>query len=774
MRLLQWLGQRDRGLAALRRAGRAAIVMPAMFALGDKVIGNADVATFAAFGSFSMLLLVDFTGPMRQRLEAQAALAVAGAVLVCLGTLASQAAWLAAIAMAAVGFGVLFAGVVSSVLASATPSLLLSFILPVSLPGTISSVPDRLAGWGLASVAAFLAVGLLWPAPPRDPLRAPAVAACRALVARLRSDVAFMLGGEGAPSLAERDQAVATANAAVRRLHVGFLGTPYRPTSLSTGARTVVRLVDELNWLNDILVQSTPPPHRNLVNRAACTVKSAAAAVLERGADLLDVPSGSADALHAAQDELAAALTALEQRATADLPVHHVPPGSVDLDEGVEEFITALDPSFRAQELSFVVSQIASNIDLTAAAERRTWLERLLGRQPAGLAGTRSAAQERAVAHVERHSVWLHNSVRGAVGLGLAVFVANMTGVQHSFWVVLGTLSVLRSNALNTGQNALRGLLGTVAGFLVGAALLAVLGTNTTLLWVVLPPAILLAGVAPAAISFAAGQAAFTLTLVILFNIIQPTGWRVGLLRVEDIAIGCSVSLVVGVLFWPRGAAAALGQALAEAYADSARYLASAVEFGMLRCDFHPPGTPSPAAPTDDALRAAAASRRLDDAFRSYLAERGAKPVPLAEMTSLVTGTAGLRLAADAVLDLWQRDDGTAGGDRSEARRELIASADLVHNWYDGLAASLAGRRRPPEPLAHDKRADGRLVDAVRRDLRGEDGQATATAVRMIWTGDHLDAVRRLQASLAGPAGAAAEQRASLRVRRPQRLQREG
>src|SRR5712692_6213997 len=103
MHPLQWLGQRDRDFAALRRAGRTAIVMPAMFALGDKVIGNPDVATFAAFGSFAMLLLAGFTGPMRQRLQAQAALAVVGGIFVCVGTLASGNAWLAAAAMAIVG-----------------------------------------------------------------------------------------------------------------------------------------------------------------------------------------------------------------------------------------------------------------------------------------------------------------------------------------------------------------------------------------------------------------------------------------------------------------------------------------------------------------------------------------------------------------------------------------------------------------------------------------------------------------------------------------------
>ena len=161
------------------------------------VIDNPTVATFAAFGSFAMLLLVDFAGPMRDRLQAQAALAVTGGVFVSLGTLASRVARLAAVAMALVAFGVLFAGVVSSVLAGATTSLLLAFILPVSLPGPVSSIPDRLAGWGMASAASLLAIALLWPAPARDPLRSAAIAACPALAARLRAQVAHSLGGEG-------------------------------------------------------------------------------------------------------------------------------------------------------------------------------------------------------------------------------------------------------------------------------------------------------------------------------------------------------------------------------------------------------------------------------------------------------------------------------------------------------------------------------------------------------------------------------------------------
>ena len=191
----EWLRTHDPGYSALRRAARTALIMPAMFAIGDKVIANPVLATFAAFGSFAMLLLVDFTGSIRDRLFAQAALGVACAVLICLGTLASQTTWLAAVAMGLVAFAVLFAGVVSSVLASATTSLLLAFILPVSLPGAASSIPDRVAGWGLAAGASLAAISLLWPSPARNPVRVAAIAACRAVADRLRAEVGYVISG---------------------------------------------------------------------------------------------------------------------------------------------------------------------------------------------------------------------------------------------------------------------------------------------------------------------------------------------------------------------------------------------------------------------------------------------------------------------------------------------------------------------------------------------------------------------------------------------------
>ena len=763
-----WLRARDRNLAATRRAFRAAIVMPAVFAVADKVIADPVVAAFASFGSFALLLLVGFGGPMRSRLTAQAALSVTTAAFICLATLASKTAWLAVVAMAVVGFVVLFAGVVSSVLASATTALLLAFILPVSIPAPASAIPYRLEGWGMASGAAFLAVALLWPGPAEDPMRRPVTVAIRALASRLRSDVAVTQGDEPG-SGAAREAVVAGVDNAVSGLRRAFFASPYRPTGLSTGARSVVRLVDDLGWLYDIVRQEGPSRPGHPVSRAACRVELAAATVLEQSAQALDTPAESLAALNAAEGGLDRSLEDLERGVTVDPPIHQVTPAAemvapevgrtkpvpvqaggadAETERQISEFVTSLDPTFRAQELSYAVRQVATKVEFATLAEQRTIVDRFLGRQPTGLPSTLSTASELAAAHVQRHSVWLHNSIRAAVGLSLATLITTQSGVQHGFWVILATLSVLRSNALSTGQNTFRALAGTVVGFIVGAALLAAIGTDQDLLWALLPVVVLLFGLAPATISFAAGQAAFTLTLVILFNIIQPAGWRVGLIRVEDIAIGCGVSLFVGIMFWPRGAASAFGQALAEAYQDTARYLQASVEFGMGRCDMSTPERPGP---SDEMLRAAAASRRLDDAYRGYLAERGAKSISLADATTLLNGVAGLRLAADAVHDLWRGDDCMAPGDRAAAKAELAAMAGRVVGWYDGLAASLGGRGAVPDRLPADPVADERLAAAVRHDLRDNDGLANATAVRMVWTGDHLDAARRLADSLVGP-----------------------
>src|SRR5919198_5752357 len=80
--LVSRLRDADPELVGLKGAVRAAIVMPAMFAFADQVIGNPQTSLFAAFGSFAVLVLVEFGGLRRTRLVAYLALAAVGVALI--------------------------------------------------------------------------------------------------------------------------------------------------------------------------------------------------------------------------------------------------------------------------------------------------------------------------------------------------------------------------------------------------------------------------------------------------------------------------------------------------------------------------------------------------------------------------------------------------------------------------------------------------------------------------------------------------------------------
>lgn len=87
MAALGWwrlLRDRDPSWHGLRRAGRAAVVVPVNLAIGSELVGSAQVATFAAFGSFALLLFVTFPGGSAARLGSYLVLGAAGAALIAL------------------------------------------------------------------------------------------------------------------------------------------------------------------------------------------------------------------------------------------------------------------------------------------------------------------------------------------------------------------------------------------------------------------------------------------------------------------------------------------------------------------------------------------------------------------------------------------------------------------------------------------------------------------------------------------------------------------
>jgi len=403
----------------------------------------------------------------------------------------------------------------------------------------------------------------------------------------------------------------------------------------------------------------------------------------------------------------------------------------------------ALDPPFRIRAATYSARQLAGYALRATGADAPELDQPELGGQPAhpALEATEQVARE----HVSVDSVWFQNSLRGAAGLALAVYVAQRTGLQHGFWVVLGTLSVLRSNALGTGWSILSALAGTAVGIIVGALLVIGIGTAEPVLWGVLPLAVLLAAYAPRAISFAAGQAAFTVVLFILFNLIQPVGWKVGLVRVEDVAIGFAISLVVGLLFWPRGTAARLRKDLATAYARGADYVVATARQVI-------GGTVA-----EQALGASrgadAAVHRLDDAFRQYLAERSATTMNVEDVAALVGGASRVRRAAQSLASLGRMAGGEARLER--CGRNLERELDALQSWYLTLGDALVNGRRVPSPHIRDAQGASRLLACEREAARGRDRATVNAALVLLWSCQHLENLWRLETHLGERANAA-------------------
>jgi uncharacterized membrane protein YccC len=255
-------------------------------------------------------------------------------------------------------------------------------------------------------------------------------------------------------------------------------------------------------------------------------------------------------------------------------------------------------------------------------------------------------------------------------------------------------------------------------------------------LWAVLPVAVLLAAYAPRAISFAAGQAGFTVVLFILFNLIQPTGWKVGVVRIEDVAIGFAISLGVGLLFWPRGAASLLRENLASAYARSADYV---VAMTRQLIDGN--------ASSDEAEQASTmAVHQVEDAFRQYLADRSATSVGVENVATLVAGAARVRRAAQSLSALGSIADDADG--LSGCGENLDGEVHALRAWYVTLGESLAHASPVPPPHVRDAEGRRRLFACVRDAVAGGDDARRRPALVLLWASQHLDDLWSLEAHL--------------------------
>jgi len=722
--------------SAAIRAVRATIVVTGLFALTLEVIGDQQkqMCLFATFGALSTVVFTDFGGTRRDVLLAQLGLAGTAGLAVTIGTLVNQNVWLAAAVTIPVAFAIFFAGVIGPNAAGATSTALLAYVLAVASPGTADTIGSRLAGWWLASAVSTAAILLVPTKNPGDRLRASAATAASALGRQLRAAV------RGAPVVAETQASLAATNA----LGETFDATPYRPTGLATADQAMANVVQVLQWCGTLTADATDG-HAELGGAVAADreLLGVAADVLEDTAALL---SGA---------DLRPGIDRLES-ARATRGAHRR-----DLPDDPDAVRVAAAQAYRAQVIAIAARTAAADTLIATrhedpeviAAERLCWYglpeegPRHRGSRLAGLRDGLGVASR----YASLRSVWFLNAVRGSVALAIAVAVADLTGVEHRFWVVLGTLSALRTNATATGATAWRALAGTTLGFAVGGALLAAIGTGPLALWTVLPVAVFVATYTPGTAPFVLGQAAFTLTNVVAFNLLTAagSGWHVGAVRVADVGIGCAVSLFVATLFWPRGAGPLVADNLADAFRAGAAYLVQGVDWALgLRRD-----------EPDTAIGAVTAGTRLDDALRGYLAEQGSKRLSKDDLWRLVLATMRLRLTAHSLAgprlatgSAGPADDAGEGSVDATSERLRQRAADLA-DFYGRLAAELEGAGPSVEVRPDVAPGDAIAAENVAvAELMATDGVAAPAVWNALWVHEHLHQLDTNEEEIIGPA----------------------
>jgi uncharacterized membrane protein YccC len=653
----------DDGLVNLRRGLRAAVVVPAIYAAIGAGIGST-AALYASFASFASLVFADFQGSPRRRLQGYGALAVLGVALILFGSLVADLPVAPALAIFAVTFGVRFVGCLGGYAVAAGTTLMLAFALAV-MTTPVVAVDQRVIGWVLGCAAAA-AAAMVAPLPQRSIARERLAAQCHALAAHLRARVA------GTPT-------DVPDVAPVRQVREELARSSSRPLAPTAGQTALTALMDALSRATlicqhlpaDADLSSGSVGTDRLALVAADAYDDAASAISDRTTVDLTIVH---DALAEQRRTMIAALTA------PDADERHLVE-SVATTNMRMRFVTSLAAICEAAAATWSGHRPSSDVqldvevDLPAGGLREFWRR----------------ARHTLAFHLRWESTRFRNSVRAGAALTASLVLARLVDFDHAFWVVLGTLMVLRSGVNDTTATALQALRGTLIGFLVAAPLAYAANGQDTLLWILLPLATFLAAWSPGAVGLGSGQAAFTILVVVLFNLAVPAGAHTAIVRLETVATGIVVAVVAGFLFWPRGPQASLGPIAARLYRASAATLraVSAETLGL-------------AGSRDGLARSrhqmAAAREQLDETLQELAADRRSD-VALTDRVAIMTPPSLVRAGDWARTDLGLGTIAAAEGCPATPPADLEAEAFEVASRIDAVADDLEDLRGPRTPL---------------------------------------------------------------------------
>ncbi|MCX3062327.1 FUSC family protein [Streptomyces beihaiensis] len=497
--------------AAVARAG-IALATPLAIGLATDRFAYGALASMGALSG----VIGDTADAYRMRVLNIAVPQLFGAAGVTVGSAVYGHGWLA---VAAVTLVALVSGMISTVGAVASVSgllLLLNSVVAAGLPlpGAWWLAPLLMMSGGLFVLLLAL---LAWPLRSGVPERAAVAATYRA--------VANLLEAAGTDPLTYAE----TRLAVTESLNKAYDLVLARRAVAHGRNPELVRLVSQLNALTPIL-EAAPAAHHDgiaLPPQIPATVRGLADAVAEgRPAD----------------------------------PAAPGPPGPPGPPEPEGPATRAVDQALRH------AADVVAARPGTAGKGEFTNVDDRLGR-PAAL----RVRAGRGVRNVLLSGASWRYGLRLALCIGLAQSLVSLVAVPRSYWVALTITFVLKPDFGSVFSRAVLRALGTAAGLVVAAAVLAAVPIG----WGDVPVMMVLAPLIPALTprGYAFQTAAITPVILLLSDILNHQGTALLLPRLLDSLMGCGIALVAGYLLWPESWHTRIGDRLADAVEDTAAYV---------------------------------------------------------------------------------------------------------------------------------------------------------------------------------------------------------
>ncbi|MFY1679802.1 MULTISPECIES: FUSC family protein [unclassified Streptomyces] len=520
---------------AARRGLRVAVAAAAGFYPFLYALDLPSAALYALFSPIALGALSPLSGAGRDRSLVVLRSAPAALALTALGSVLAVDTLTAVAGMLVVGFALSFGSACGPRIAAVTPGLQLFYILSCFPPYAPGTLPQRLAGVAIGCLLLASCERVLSPE-PGVPTYRERVAEGLDLAARAASALARPMAG-GGPS-----------NASLRRaadvLRLSRRGTDGRPTgagrgdlALAQAGRATRRL---LLQTADLGGRGEPPgrdgPSRTLLLAVDGCCADAAAGLRGRGgaADpgvLLETADDFFRVAEPARRPDTAALHRLLRGRTAVL-LAAISAATASAAVAVAAGATRPVPGLPPGQFWYARRSVA-----------RLWAARLSG-------------------NLTPRSVVLQNAVRTALGLGAARMVAGALDLTHGFWVLLAVLTLARTTAVATWSAVRSAALGTLVGAVLAGLLLLGVGDATVVYAALLVPMMALAFTLGPLGGPGWAQGMFTVVVATAFAQFAPATWRLAEVRVVDVLAGSAIGLACGLLAWPAGARAEIGNVM--------------------------------------------------------------------------------------------------------------------------------------------------------------------------------------------------------------------